>query len=552
MNARAIIIERAGAATMLGVILSQFPRYDEAFILRELVELAKGPRPLAIYSLRPCRDRVIHEQAKRLLPQTVYAPFLWSRALWRSHGEYARRSPSAYWGSLGWILSRHWRHPVILLKTLALFPKTVHMARLMQQQGITHVHAGWATFPASSAFIIRRLTGMPYSLSGHAHDVYTANPALAEKARAARFVMTCTEENRKHLVKLLHGRVLPDRPPSGSLTLAISPAMRGSPLPASESLTAPGARRIARSPAQPDAAPRSATPAIIVNYHGVDLERFSPVPKPDETFCRILSVGSLLPCKGFETLIDACRRLKERGVAFHCAIAGGGPLRRRLSRLIARWGLPQHVTLTGYVSQETVIQHYQQAHLFVLPTVSEIHWGIPNVLIEAMATKTAVICCHLPSLGELVVHEESGWVIPERDPRALAEAMHRLWMDADRRARLAQAGYQRVLERFSLEQTGQHLRELFSQQDAEDYKASQNLCAGGTAQGPWPPACAEPDAAGRPGADDAERAARRGRPGCVVTGDSPAWRGRWRASASRKGAGPAGPAREIGMSGSVS
>jgi glycosyltransferase involved in cell wall biosynthesis len=400
---------------VLGVILSQFPRYDEAFILRELVQLAQGQWTLRILSLRPCRDAVIHEQARALVPQTAYAPFLKSAALWRAHGYYLRARPAAYWGALGWILSRHWAHPLILVKTLALFPKTVYFARLCKAEGIRHVHAFWATYPATSAIVIGRLTGATYSLSGHAHDIYTANPALEEKLRGAQFALTCTEANRDHLVQLVdrgNGR-------------------------------APHADR------------------ILVSYHGVDLARFAPAPKPDEGRCRILSVGSLLPCKGLETLIQACALLKIRGIPFDCTIAGGGPLERTLRGMIREHGLEAHVAIAGYVSQETVVGHYQRATVFAMPLVSRIHWGIPNVLIEALATQTPVITCALPSLKELVVDGRSGLIIPEQRPAALADAIGRLWADPALRQRLAAEGFRRVQERFALDRTGAALREAF-------------------------------------------------------------------------------------------
>jgi len=154
--------------------------------------------------------------------------------------------------------------------------------------------------------------------------------------------------------------------------------------------------------------------------------------------------------------------LKKRGVSFQCTIAGGGALERSLRRLIARHGLEPQVDITGFVSQETVVSLYQRATLFVLPLVSKIHWGIPNVLIEAMAMKTPVICCQLPSLKELVEHGKNGWIIPEEDPTALANAVESLWKDVGKRQRLAEAGYQRVIEQFSLERTGAYLRRIFA------------------------------------------------------------------------------------------
>ena len=397
----------------LGVILSQFPRYDEAFILRELSALAQGEPDMAIYSLRPCHDRVVHAQAKALQPQTVYAPFLFSVSVWASQFFFLIRNPGAYFGSLAWIISRHWNHPVIFIKTLILFPKTVHFARHAQENGIKHLHAFWATYPAASALIINRLTGIPFSLSGHAHDIYTINPTLIEKMRRARFLVTCTESNKQHLAVL-----------ANSHASSICP--------------------------------------IIVSYHGVDLKKFAAVPKSSASPCRLLVVGSLFPCKGLETLIESCALLQSRGFELSCTLAGGGPLEKKLRKLIAKHKLEGQVTITGYISQEMVADLYQKAHLFVLPLISRIHWGIPNVLIEALATKTPVICCDLPSMKELVVHGESGWIIPEENPAALADAIETLWKDAALREALGEAGFARVAARFALDITGENLRRTFT------------------------------------------------------------------------------------------
>ncbi len=393
----------------VGLILSQFPCTDEAFLLREVSLLAEECRELTIFSLRPCGDRVIHEQARLLQRRTLYAPFFWSRALWASHLYFLRVNPRAYAGALGWIFRRHLANPVILAKTLLLFPKMVHFARLSLDRGIQHLHAFWATYPATAAVVTQRLTGIRYSLSGHAHDIYRANPTLAEKIRKARFVLTCTEANRRYLASLANGN----------------------------------------------------RDSVLLSYHGVDLARFAAVDKSPHQALRILSVGSLLPCKGFETLIAACALLKKSYVAFHCVIAGGGPLFARLKGFAARLGLQAQVELTGPVSQEDLVKFYQEADLFVLPLDPKIHWGIPNVLIEALATKTPVVTCGLPSLTELIQHGVSGWVIPEKDPRALAQAAKYLWANEPLRRRMAETGCQRVRERFDLRVTGEQFKELF-------------------------------------------------------------------------------------------
>ncbi len=466
----------AGKRTVrLGFIASQFPRHDEAFLLRELVALSRGPWDLAIFSLRPCRDRVVHAQAKALLPRTRYAPFVWSAALWASHAWFLRRTPMAYLGALGWILTRHWNHPVILVKTLVFFPKTVHFARVALERGVSHLHAAWATYPAASALLISRLTGIPFSLSGHAHDLYTTNPTLMEKVRGARFVLTCTEENQRFLAAMMNGSHPSTQPntliagDAGGEAPAGRPADQNAPRVVSNDRTESARRQDGRrGPAGGrtrfgGVGTVSRDAKIIVSHHGVDLARFVPAAKSPNGPCRLLIVGSLLPCKGLETLIEACRLLRDRGIAVTCTIAGGGPLEPKLRRLITRHGLGDCVTITGSVSQEVVVGLYQHAHLFVLPLISKIHWGIPNVLIEALATKTPVISCRLPSLRELIEHGRSGWMIPEGDPSALAQAVEVLWADAALRARLAEEGYRSVTEHFALERTGEALRHIFAE-----------------------------------------------------------------------------------------
>jgi hypothetical protein len=94
------------------------------------------------------------------------------------------------------------RHPRMLLRALVAFPKAVYFATLVQAQQIAHVHANWATHPAMSALVIARLTGVPWSFTGHASDIYLHTTMLAEKIQAAKFVITCTRYNRDYLTRI--------------------------------------------------------------------------------------------------------------------------------------------------------------------------------------------------------------------------------------------------------------------------------------------------------------------------------------------------------------
>jgi glycosyltransferase involved in cell wall biosynthesis len=384
---------------MIAFVVNQFPRQVDAYFLRELAGLAESGLDYAIYSLLPApRGWKLHEDARRLLDRTVYPP---------SPGGVAAaalaatlRRPATVAGTCARIAWGHRSMPAALAKSLAVVPQSLAFAADMRRRGVRHIHANWATYPGTAAFLISRLTGIPFSFSGHATDIFVHHAMLREKIESARFVLTCTRYNRDYLAAIAPGR-------------------------------------------------RSAIETI---YHGVDLERFAQngiEREPD----LILSVGTLRACKGFDDLIRAVAVLRDRGRAVRCEIVGEGEDRPALEQLIARLGLSDQVRLLGYRPQEEVIPAYHRAAAVALPAHLEDHFGIPNILIEGLAAGAPVVCTELPSLGELVEHERSGLFVPERNPEALADALGRL-LDSPAWAReLAEEGRRRVMASFDMERT---------------------------------------------------------------------------------------------------
>ena len=316
----------------------------------------------------------------------------------------------AYLRALSTILRGCWRSPRSLVKALVLFPKSVYFAKLVQDQRIAHVHANWASHPAVAALVIAELTGVPWSFAGHASDIFLDSTMLKEKIRAAKFVVTCTRYNKGYLAEV-----------GGADT----------------------------------------TNKIVASYHGVDLQKFVPAQKSVSDCFQILAVGTLLPCKGLPDLIEACRLLAHRGVSFKCTIAGDGPERRTLEEQIRRNNLTEHVEILGYVSQEALIPLYQQADVVALPALSESHFGIPNVLLEALAVKTPVICTPLPSLSEVIEDGQQGLYIPERSPATLADALEQLARQPELRRVIGEAGRKKIEELFDTEKNIATLESLF-------------------------------------------------------------------------------------------
>jgi glycosyltransferase involved in cell wall biosynthesis len=384
---------------MLAFVVNQFPRQVDAYFLRELAGLADSGLDYRIYSLLPApRGWALHADARRLLDRTVYPPSPVRLAGAALAGAVTR--PATVLGTCARIAWGHRSMPAALAKSLAVVPQSLAFAADMRRRGVRHIHANWATYPGTAALLISRMTGIPYSFSGHATDIFVHHAMLREKIEAARFVLTCTRYNREYLAGLA-----PDR--------------RG---------------------------------AIETIYHGVDLERFSRngvEREPD----LILSVGTLRACKGFDDLIRAIAVLRDRGRKVRCEIVGEGEDRPALEALIASLGLIAQVQLVGYRPQEEVIPAYHRAAAVALPAHLEDHFGIPNILIEGLAAGAPVVCTELPSLGELIEHERSGLFVPERDPQALAEALARL-LDSPAFARsLAEEGRRRVVASFDMDRT---------------------------------------------------------------------------------------------------
>lgn len=392
---------------MLAFIVNQFPRQVDAYFLRELVGLSESGLDFTIYSLLPPpRGWKVHADAKPLLARTVYPPAL--PQLVACAAQSALMRPAATAQGVARIVVGHRSMPFALIKSLAIVPQSLAFAIDMRNRGVRHIHANWATYPGTAAFLISRLSGIPYSFSGHATDIFVHRAMLEEKIAGAAFVVTCTRFNRDYLA----------------------------------GMAAPGA-------------------PIRSVHHGIDLERFARNGIPREKNL-IITVGTLRACKGIPELIQSVKILRDRGRTVRLEIIGEGEQRPELERLIEAFELADRVRLVGYLPQEELIPIYQRASLVALPAHREDHFGIPNILIEGLAARTPVVTTELPSLGELIEHGKSGLFVPERDPVALADAIQRVLEDPAQAGAMAERGHAKVVEEFDMRRTVDELKSLFS------------------------------------------------------------------------------------------
>lgn len=388
---------------VIGFLLKTYPKLSETFILNEILELERQGLNLHIFSLRHPSEPRIHPGVAQVKAPVTYLPSLLpnysqtiEKELLDSHIRLYQQDSNHYLSTLQFYLSRHED------RRLHEFLQGGYLAWKLQQLGIKHIHTHFANVPTATAEIAQAFSGLSYSITAHAKDIYlTDQAALDRRISKAEFVLTCTDYNRRYLEQISTSR----------------------------------------------------TP-IHLAYHGLDVARFSPKPRDQSSeFPLILSVGRFCEKKGFPYLLEACRLLKQIGIPYRCAIVGYGPLESEIQQQISERDLSDSVTLVGQLTQDQLIEYYQQADMFVLPcivTEDGDRDGIPNVLLEAMAMELPVVSTDISGISELVTSNSNGILVPEKDALSLAQALEALIRQSELRTTLGAAGRLTVLEKFGL------------------------------------------------------------------------------------------------------
>lgn len=452
----------------LAYLFPAFPVLHQTFTLGEVLGLQRRGYELRLISLKRSSAALQQDAARPLIDETLYAPRLVSLqmagALWRGLitrpadtarlfgcvvsawrrrpcegvevGAVGRGDASASTLSTSEKLLAIYHHNawVYLAKSLMLVPYAMWLSERLREQGIDHVHAHWATYPTTVAYLVRRWAGIPYSFTAHAYDIYMISRMLPAKLEGASFVVTCAETNRRYLASLCD--------------------------------PAAGAR-------------------VHLNYHGTDLARFTPVERARGQRYRIMSCGWLKEYKGFHILVEALAELVRRGVDAQVDIAGDGPQRDYLEKIAARLRVADRLELHGYLGHDRLSQLYAAADVFALPSIVMGRYGrqdvIPNVLAEAMATGLPVVGTAVGGVRELVEDGVDGRVVAQRDPRALADALEELWNEPQTAARLGAAGRVKVERIWDRETNLDELARIIDEHVGEDGNPTGQPAATGSA-----------------------------------------------------------------------
>jgi glycosyltransferase involved in cell wall biosynthesis len=432
----------------IAFLFPAFPNLHQTFVLWEVLALRQRGIAIALYSIKRPLTKTQQPEGAALQAEVTYLPSTLSAAVLRANATLLVRQPRRYLGAIAGVIRGWWqdraagrvwqaqqvsadapdkqrtlretlagwfnRSPVLyLLKSLWLIPLAAWLGADLERRGIRRLHAHWASYATTVALVVHWLYDIPFSFTAHAYDIYLVPRLLGVKVREAEFAVTCARVNAEFL-NLLAG-------------------------------TAPGER-------------------VVVNYHGVSLDRFRPLPRPESPTAMpcLVTCGRLEPYKGHHILLRAAAML-DRPV--RVVLIGEGPQRQKLAQLAAELGMADRVEFTGPLPQARLAEIYAGADLFVLASVIIERSGkrdvIPNVLAEAMAMRLPVVATAVSGIGELISDGVSGRLVPPNDPAALARVLAELLDDAAQRQRLAAEGAATVARMFDREVNIEDLAALF-------------------------------------------------------------------------------------------
>ncbi len=394
----------------IGYVLKRYPRLSETFIVTEILAHEQAGLDIEIFSLRPATEGRFHEILSRVRAKVNYLCPSRLRAveLWEMIRTVSKLYP-AVWEVLKNAATEETKE----------IQQALMLARAIHAQKITHLHAHFGTTSTTIARLASRITGVPYSFTAHAKDIFhesVVHDDLNQKLHDASTVVTVSDYNLKFL-----------RDGYG-----------------------PAANRVRRI------------------YNGLDLDEFSYQPGSNG-HPRILAVGRLVEKKGFSVLVDACKLLKERGRDFNCDIIGDGDFMVELTQQIERLGLNDRVTMVGPRPRGEVIESILGANLMAAPCIEGADGnkdGLPTVLLEAMALGTPCVSTDVTGIPELVRHEISGLIAPQHDSKTLADHIERLLDDPQLSEQMSRKGREIIEENFDIHHNTAEMRTVFTGQSS--------------------------------------------------------------------------------------
>jgi glycosyltransferase involved in cell wall biosynthesis len=400
----------------IAVVLKGYPRLSETFISQELLGLEQAGLKLHLFSMRHPTDPQVHPVHGEIAAPVTYLPEYLHDEPARVVGGWwrARRMPgyriarARFLADLRRDFTRHrwrrWGQALVLASELPA--------------DIGHLHAHFVHTPASVTQYASLLTGIAWTCSAHAKDIWTTGAdELRQKLASARWTVTCTRAGHERLSAL------------------------------------------AREPER-----------VHFAHHGLDLGRFGEAPRERPPRdgrngpVELLSVCRAVEKKGLDVLLQGLALL-PRDLDWRFTHVGGGELMGELRAQAQALGVAERIAWRGAMAQDEVLGLYRSCDLFVLAcriAGDGDRDGLPNVLVEAQSQGLCCVSTTVPGVQELIEDGVNGVLVPPEDAQALADALARAIAAPELRRTLGAAGERKVREHFDYRASVARLAALFA------------------------------------------------------------------------------------------
>ena len=369
-----------------------FPIRSETAVVREMYVLNQESFDVHVFSTRPVKFEGIYEPKADVFKKKSVG-FSAEVALQGIASTVKR----VLWGDRRFfktLATTIRRSGLMLPKTLPVLVLAAGYADRAEQMGIAYIHANFAALQGYAVWAIHQMTGIPYGFTMHAYDLFEQGFMMPEKVGSAVAVVSISHFNVRYIQELW------GIPPEG----------------------------------------------IHIIRCGVDVGEFTFVERERGSELRLLSVGRLLPMKGFTHLLDAMALL-GKDFPVRLDIVGVGKEGERLMEKVRRLDLGDRVALRSRVPQDELKELYRHADVYVQPSVRDASGtmdGVPSTLMEAMAAGLPCISTRLSGIPELVMDKETGLLVEPGNAAQLADAIRWMGAHADLAAIMGRKGREKV------------------------------------------------------------------------------------------------------------
>lgn len=402
----------------LAYLAPEIPALSATFVYNEILALNKLGYEIDAFSVHKPAMPATDKKLVTLGAQVTYLYATPKRYVLASHLRLLVNKPRHYMRALtaclvDMVSVKLWSRNALGLLYRYFF--SAHLADKLLSQQVQHLHVHFAHIPTDIAMYASFLSGIPFSVTAHANDIFERGLLLDKKVERSHFFATISEFNKNYIettydvksdkLKVIRCGVDTDVFKSKNITQLSSPVKLG-------------------------------------------------------------VVGRLVEKKGLDTLISAINLLKNDFQDFTLDIAGSGPLEMELKEQVELMGLSDKVNFKGPLSHDQVVTFVRGLDMFILPCKKDKQGdmdGIPVVLMEAMMLGTSVISSRITGIPELVIDDETGLLIDPNNAEQLASYILNLIHDDELRARLTMSAIKKVEEEFAQDVNAKRLSTLFHQ-----------------------------------------------------------------------------------------